>query len=477
MLGLTTGNYTGVNGVLINPSSLHNSKLYLDINLIGAGIFHQNNYLYIAAEEYNFMNFFDKDYTFPTHPSDNGSGDRPLYTIENTRDKNSYTQARALGPSAMLLVNDHAFAFSTGFRMVNMVRNLPYDMANYFYYGLNYMPQRGQRFTNDQEYTSTTMSWSEFAFTYSLVVKKYFKNKWTVGTTVKGLLGHGGSYINGYYADYTVLDGETIDIHRLDMDLGYAIPVDYNTNQFLPGGLIKGKGIGFDVGVTYQRNKKGHSNIKYRDLCHQKFDEYDYRIGFSMLDFGAIRFTDNARMYRFVNGTALWENVDSLIGTYENLNEFSEALSEKFCGDAVCALEAQEFKVALPAAVSLQFDYHLNKSLYLNATWIQPIRIGEVYIYRPAILAFTPRFESNAFDFMVPVSLYNYRSPRIGAALRFYNFTVGTEKILGFFNVTDFTGLDLYFSVKLFLFKGNCRKPGKNERFCSEGPYRLKKSY
>jgi hypothetical protein len=105
------------------------------------------------------------------------------------------------------------------------------------------------------------------------------------------------------------------------------------------------------------------------------------------------------------------------------------------------------------------------------------LRLGAAYIYRPSVLAFTPRFESNAFDFMLPVSLYNYRTPRIGVALRLYNFTVGTEKVLGFFNVTDFTGLDFYFSVKLFLFKGNCRKPGKNERFCSEGPYRLKKTY
>lgn len=475
MLGLISSNYAGINGVLINPSSLHNSKVYLDINVIGANVFHQNNYLYIAAEEYKFTNFFRQGYAYPTHPSGNGSGERPLYTIENTDDKNSYTQLKVLGPSFMLLINDHAIAFSTGFRMINMVRNLPYDMANYFYYGLGYLPQRDIRYTNEQEYNTTTMSWSEFAMTYSVILRKFYKHKWSGGVTVRGLLGHGGSYINGYHTDYTVPDGETIDIHRLDMDVGYALPVDYHTNEFMPGGLIKGKGISFDLGVTYQRNKKGHSNMKYRKLCNQKFDDYDYRVGLSLLDLGALSFTDNARLYQYDNGVALWENVDSLVQTYENLNAFSEALSEKFCGTPDCAMTAEKFKVALPAAVSLQFDYHLKNSFYLNSTWVQPLRLGKAHIYRPAILAVTPRFETNIFGFMLPVSLYNYTKPRIGAALRIYNFTIGTEKVLGFFNMQDFTGLDLYFSVKITILKGNCRKPGKSERFCNDNPFRMNK--
>ena len=475
LIGLVSSNYAGVHGALINPSSLHNSKLYLDINIIGAGVFHENNYLYIAAEEYNFTNFFRNDYTYPTHPSENGAGDRPLYTNDNTSDKNSFTQLRVLGPSAMLIVNDHAFAVSTGFRTINMVRNLPYNMANYFYYGLGYMPQRQLRFSNDQKYSTTTVTWSEIAISYSAVVRKYFKNRWTAGITLKGLLGHGASYINGYQTDYTVPDGETIDIHNLDMDIGYALPVNYTTNEFEPGELFKGKGIGVDLGVTYQRNKKGHSNMKYRKLCNQKFEEYDYRIGLSILDLGAVSYADNARLYKFENGSALWENVDSLFSTYENLNEFSASLSEKFCGGPTCALSETRFKIALPTAVSLQFDYHYRKSIYINAMWVQPVRLGEAYVYRPAILALTPRYESNAFEFMLPLSLYNYRTPRIGAAVRFYNITVGTEKVLGFFNLTDFTGLDLYVSFKMFIPRGNCRKPKKAEMFCADTPYRMNK--
>ena len=476
MLGVISGNYAGVNSTLINPSLIHNSKLYLDVNLLTADVFHQNNYLYIARDEYKFINFFKNDYTYPTHPLDNGSGDRPLYTNDNTSNKHSYSQLRVIGPSAMLQVNDHAFAIQMGTRVTNVVKDLPYDMANYFYYGLGYLPQRQIRYSNEEEFISTTMTWSEIAFTYALILKKFYKNKWTAGVTVKGLIGHGGSYINGYYADYTVLDGSTIDIHRLDMDMGYALPVDYNTNEFLPGGLMKGSGVGFDLGVTYQRNKRGHSNMKYRKLCQQQFDAYDYRIGFSLLDFGSVKFTDNAQLYQFADGQALWENVDSLFRTYDNLNEISEALSDKFCGDPGCAMTAREFSIALPAAVSVQFDYHYRNAIYLNATWVQPVRLGKAYIYRPSVLAITPRYETGALGFMLPVSLYDYRNPRIGAAVRFYNFTVGTDKILGFFNLTNFTGLDLYVSVKLFIPKGNCTRSRKKNRYCNDTPYRMNKN-
>ena len=79
---------------------------------------------------------------------------------------------------------------------------------------------------------------------------------------------------------------------------------------------------------------------------------------------------------------------------------------------------------------------------------------------RPAELSVTPRFETSLFEVHLPVSLYEWTQPRIGLALRVYGITVGTEKLGGFFHVSNFTGMDFYFSVKLFFNKGNCRLKG-----------------
>ena len=52
--------------------------------------------------------------------------------------------------------------------------------------------------------------------------------------------------------------------------------------------------------------------------------------------------------------------------------------------------------------------------------------------------------------------------PRIGLAARFWFFTIGTDKLLGFFNLTDFTGMDIYMSIKLNFLKGRCKSSSNN---------------
>jgi hypothetical protein len=468
MLGLVNGNYAGVNSAIINPSLLLNSRLYMDINVVAADVFHQNNYLYISKDEYNFFDFFKKDYTIELHPVEHSNGDRPFYTNNNKSNKQFYTNVIVQGPSAMLVANDHAFAIQTSFYTVNVIKDLPYDMANFFYYDLSYAQQRNILFTHDDEYNFSTLTWSEISFSYAYVLKKYSRNRWTVGITLKKLLGHAGTYFNSYKTDYYVPNGSTVDILDITADVGYALPIDYSTNDGFYGSFIKGYGVGFDLGMTYQKNKKGHSNIKYRKLCNQKFDQYNYRIGFSILDFGMIKFRNNARKYEFHHGSVYWEDIDSIFKAYKNINQLSEDFSTRLCGSPTCTQTADEFSIALPAAVSMQFDYSYNDHWYLNATVVHPVRIAKAYIYRPAVIGLTPRYESRFFDISLPISLYDYRYPRIGLAARIYYFTIGTEKILGFFNLTNFSGLDLYVALKFYLEKGSCKS--KQPRFCYERP-------
>ncbi|MGE5424539.1 MAG: hypothetical protein ACM3N9_04195, partial [Syntrophothermus sp.] len=56
MLGTTLGNYSGVNGLQLNPSLMHSSKTYLDINILSGDVFLENNYLYMRREDYHFNN-------------------------------------------------------------------------------------------------------------------------------------------------------------------------------------------------------------------------------------------------------------------------------------------------------------------------------------------------------------------------------------------------------------------------------------
>ena len=95
MLGVTLGNYAGINSVQLNPSAMHSSKQYLDVQIIGMDVFIQNNYLYQEKQDYSFWHFFQKGYQFPTHPEDYGTEERIFYTYQNGRNKNAYMNFQA----------------------------------------------------------------------------------------------------------------------------------------------------------------------------------------------------------------------------------------------------------------------------------------------------------------------------------------------------------------------------------------------
>jgi hypothetical protein len=114
----------------------------------------------------------------------------------------------------------------------------------------------------------------------------------------------------------------------------------------------------------------------------------------------------------------------------------------------------------MPMAVSLQFDYHFkkHKNLYIGAIWVQPVRFNMHTMRRPAQIAVIPRYETKNIEVSVPISLYEYRYPRIGLAARFSVLTIGTEKLGTYLGLGDLNGLDIYASIKINIGKGSCKK-------------------
>jgi hypothetical protein len=49
-VGMSVGDYAGIEASLLNPASMANSKSYLEINLLSGNIFVQNNYLRLVPE-------------------------------------------------------------------------------------------------------------------------------------------------------------------------------------------------------------------------------------------------------------------------------------------------------------------------------------------------------------------------------------------------------------------------------------------
>jgi hypothetical protein len=79
-------------------------------------------------------------------------------------------------------------------------------------------------------------------------------------------------------------------------------------------------------------------------------------------------------------------------------------------------------------------------------------------------LAITPRYETRRFEAAIPVTLYEYKKPHVGFAMRYRFFVIGTERLGSFTGLWDTTGYDIYFGFKINVCELN-KKVGKKP-FC-----------
>jgi len=464
MLGLVNSNFAGSAGLSLNPSSLVNSKLYMDIHLISGDIFAENNYLYIHREDYRLFKMFGPNGEVPAYGKNNSMFDRFI----NTELKNAYTNIRLQGPSFMMVWGDHAFGFYTAARSVLSLRRLPYEIPNFLYEGLEYEKQHNINYV-DKNFSLTNLEWAEFGLTYSTVIYERAMDRFTAGITLKYLAGVTGGYMNVSEIDYIVLNDSTVNVNNLNAEIGVALPVNYETNDaMLSDPLFKGRGFGVDLGMNYLRMKRGAQQSSFTRLCRQSYPDYFYKLGFSLIDLGRIRFRENARLYEFNDVNASLRRLDTL--NYYNLDQIMGYLSEQFYGDPDALEQGDEISIFLPSAFSAQFDYQFLPGWYVNSTAVVPIPLGKARLHRPAQLSITPRFEHWLYEVSLPVSLYDMRYPRIGLAARFAFLTVGTDKLGGFFGMSDFTGMDIYFAIKINFTKGRCPFTGRST-YCTNDEY------
>lgn len=451
-LGIVNSSYSGITGTMINPAVAVTSPYYIDINIFALDAFVENNYVYMAKEEYKFTRFFEKNPQFPTHGEDNNM---IVYDYYNTKDKKAYANVRIMGPSASVNFGRHSFGFVTGARAVSSTKNVPFDIAKFGFEKFTYPPQYDINYVDNRNIYNAELSWAEFGFNYSYVFKQRGLDYWAGGITVKALRGYAGGYLTTENIDYIMLDRDTLVVQNINGEGGYSLPVDYQTNQYLGSPMFKGKGVGIDLGVIYEKKKRYVRDDKVSKLCAQNYVPYQYKIGVSLLDIGRIKFTENAEKLVFKDASTYWPGITNT--DFTNMQNMVYQLSNQFYGDSTQLVQGNEIKVALPTAISLQADINYVDNWYVNGTIVYPLQISKSGIIRPVLFGVTPRYQTARFEASLPITLYDWTSPRIGLSARFLGFYIGTEKISGYFHYKDFTGIDFYAGLKISLQKGHCR--------------------
>ncbi len=436
-LGIAGSTRAPANTVLVNPSSIVDSRAFIDINLAGLSVFASNDLVYLPGNRFSF-----RDLASTGLPEYNRK--RPPHS--------AFVDAGVHGPSATFAVKKHAFGIYTGVRaavsIVGISEGFSYQLTN----GFQYQPLLGQPQTV-KNMRLGSMAWAEAGITYATIVARSGNMLVQAGATLKRLWGVTGVGLNVDSWNYTVLDSTRISTQLLQGQYGFN---DILTNGF---SINNGKGIGVDLGMTFKYRNSESTEYTPHSPCTD--GDYWYRFGFALLDLGSVKF--NAPFYssKFsVSDSSLWQaykdaqvdglvDVDSLLGT---------ALG------VPASAARQSFSMMLPGAISANFDYNLGRDFYLYgvATYGFPWR-NRLGVQRGSYLGLAPRWEKRRFEASLPFTLVDFKRPQVGLMLRLNSIIIGSDNLGALLFNGNIYGADIYFSLKWTIFRhGACR--GKKEK-------------
>ncbi len=427
MFGLCNSNYAGLGGIKINPSSMSDSRLRWDANVISLSAFAQNNFLSIPAGSLNFSSLTSGD-----------TSGVNLHFGSNVADVYAFADVFTKLPSLMLnlpKLPKHSFAFSTNFRAMASGQ-VPFYIMKFISPGADY--------NTSADYVGDvirlgTLGWMEFSGSYSTVLKDRGQDFFAAGATLSWLRAVMGMYMANRQVGTVPAAYDSTVYYNVNGEYGRAFAV------------FAGGGIGADLGATYERRKK---NAGWISIYKSKpLRTYEYRIGASLLDIlGSVNLHNNAM--QMIVGAGDTPIIDSIIPiARKNAGTVDSLLNTKFfhysAGDS-----SDNFKMRIPPAFSLQCDYNFYKDrVYLNLAIVQRLTGKSSALLRPNFISFTPRFESKWIEVAMPVTYYDYTRVMIGAAIRIHSFYIGTDQIGPLIGASDLNGISLYFGLKISAFK------------------------
>ncbi len=452
MFVLTQSNYNAVGGSLANPAILTNTRNYFEVNVAAFHFHLWNDFAYLPSSDINIWQLMTPDPVLPEY----GEKQTNFMYYRNRHSKQMSYFTGVMGPSAMMQRGKHAFALITSFRYFTHAANIPWEIPVIGAEGIKHEPLQNINY-KDENADISAQGWMELGFSYAYDIYHRFDKQITVGASVKLLWGYAGMTAQVNDLDYIIVDDSTLNFRNLNGQIGYALPLDYDNNDFPDHDpFFKGFGAGLDIGVVFTK-RRYIDNKSFDQLCDQRFEDYHYRVGFSLLDIGGVRYKNNAQYHSFDDVSRIWQNFDTI--SYSDFNQVVGDLSEVFYGDPAASYRKDNFRIGSPMAVSLQFDYHIPKkeAFYIAAYWIQPVRLNKHTLRRPAQIAIVPRYETKNIEVLIPVSLYEYSQFRLGLAARFGFLTIGTDKLGTYLGLGDITGLDFYAAIRFNFGKGTCR--------------------
>ena len=447
-LGIPTSNYSGVMGTDLNPASFVDGRFKVDINLASLSFNAWQNAMTFDTRD--MPKWWVKSF------SENINGSNPYNDwiqpestfmdryITRTYDANSentlglYNNIQLDVLNFMFHVNRKiAVGAAVKLRSITNLDDVDPKIALLSEEDYDIPSLWNTRF-NEELLDLNHMTWAEYGLIYSQVLKDDGEHFLKFGGKAKWLSGYSAAYIHTSNFEYNLFNEDTTQYLAGDFEYGHSSGIldniEGNNNNSTES--ISKFGIGLDLGFIYEwrpdwkeykYDMDGETNLWRRDK-----EKYKIRAGFSVLDIGGMKFQKGGVSQNFsVNTGDLFAFRDAFDGdeSLVDVDETIDSLIQNDAGWSTNGTDDRTFFMQLPTAVSLQFDYHIWKYFYVNATGIISIqnRKNPHRVRTANQFSVTPSFDHSWFGVHLPMSYNNYSKFKAGIGARLGPLTVGVN--------------------------------------------------
>jgi outer membrane protein OmpA-like peptidoglycan-associated protein len=462
-LGVHASNYAGVMGTDIQPASFVDSRFVFDLNLAS---FNFGLYTNAGAFDTKDMpkwwtkSFLDTNIYNSWASPDSTFMDRYLirrYDTNSTKVLGIYNNIQVDVLNFMFHIKPTiAVGFSAKMRSITNVDNIDPKLAVLAENALDYSALWNIKL-NEELLSANHLTWMEYGINYAQVIKADGEHFFKAGGRVKYLSGLYAGYLWTDNFKYTLSNADTSASLQGDFDYGYSGNIDgagTNSNMFKSASKF---GLGLDLGFVYEwrpnwkeykYDMDGETNLWRRDQ-----EKYKIRVGASIVDIGGMKFQKGGLSRNFsVNSNNLFNlhvfdqdtSLADMDGTLDSLITNSPDWTSN-------QNVSSTFFMKTPTAVSLQFDYHIWKWFYVNATGMVNVlsKKSGNHVHIANQFSITPSFDYAWFGLHVPVSINAYSGFKAGVATRLGPLTVGVTDFRTLFAVGQVRGAEFYAGLRV----------------------------
>lgn len=421
--GIRTSKRAGILSATINPAELANMPQKVDVHFVGVDLNLANNLVNLTPSSIGHLDSFvdrylnkvsPEGFTFRVNMDVMGPG--VAYAINDKMTVGLFTRARL-----QMTMNNLDIVTARALARSELIENatLPYTTPT-----INNM-------------SMNLVGWTEIGGSFAMNLYNSKEHSFSIGASIKALFlgGYANSFLTNFKATIDTAAGGNVRISNGSGEIGMEHTGSNDPLENLGSNFMGSpKGIGFDLGATYQ----------YKD---KKTGEYILKLGASIVDIGTMSASMNAQNSRsftinpilnFDPSTIQGDNMDEIINNIK-----ASGIATEVPIDSVQTIN-------LPTAFNLTADWNVWKSFYLTAHVQRPMtkRDNPRSLIAPDFICFTPRISFRVFEAYMPLSFSSLQGTSLGLGVKLGPVYLGTGSLLSATFSDNNKAVDFHFGFR-----------------------------